>query len=141
MSALAPTPQEWLAADPDPVTRAELESLINSGDQEGIDDRFGDRLRFGTAGIRGSMGAGPNRMNRVVVRQFAAALAEWLNFRGGVVIAHDARENSDVFAADVAEVLAGAGCWPVMLPPRSPTPMLAFAVTRLTCIAGVMVTA
>ncbi len=141
MSAQAPTPQEWLAADPDPVTRAELESLINSGDQEGIDDRFGDRLRFGTAGIRGPMGAGPNRMNRVVVRQFAAALAEWLNFRGGVVIAHDARENSEEFAADVAEVLAGAGCWPVTLPPNSPTPVLAFAVTQLTCAAGVMVTA
>ncbi len=141
MSTQAPTPQEWLAADPDPVTRAELQQLIDAGDQAGIDDRFGDRLRFGTAGIRGPMGAGPNRMNRVVVRQFAAALAEWLNFRGGVVIAHDARENSDVFAADVAEVLAGAGCWPVMLPPQSPTPMLAFAVTRLTCIAGVMVTA
>lgn len=141
MSIQAPTPQEWLAADPDPVTRAELESLINSDDQAGIDDRFGDRLRFGTAGIRGPMGAGPNRMNRVVVRQFAAALAEWLNFRGGVVIAHDARENSEKFAADVAEVLAGAGCWPVTLPPNSPTPVLAFAVTQLTCAAGVMVTA
>ncbi|WP_420432353.1 phospho-sugar mutase [Candidatus Poriferisocius sp.] len=141
MSAQAPTPQEWLAADPDPVTRAELQQLIDTGDQAGIGDRFGDRLRFGTAGIRGPMGAGPNRMNRVVVRQFAAALAEWLNFRGGVVIAHDARKNSDVFAADVAEVLAGAGCWPVMLPPQSPTPMLAFAVTRLICKAGVMVTA
>ena len=141
MSTQAPTPQEWLAADPDPVTRAELESLINLGDQEGIDERFGDRLRFGTAGIRGPMGAGPNRMNRVVVRQFAAALAEWLNFRGGGVIAHDARQNSDIFAADIAEILAGAGCWPVMLPPNTPTPVLAFAVTRLTCIAGVMVTA
>ena len=141
MSPQAPTPEEWLAADPDPITRAELEQLIDAGDQAGIDDRFGDRLRFGTAGIRGPMGAGPNRMNRVVVRQFAAALAEWLNNRGGVVIAHDARENSDLFAADVAEVLAGAGCWPVMLPPNSPTPMLAFAVTRLTCMAGVMVTA
>ena len=141
MIAQSPTPKEWLTADPDPVTRAELESLISSGDQEGIDDRFGDRLRFGTAGIRGPMGAGPNRMNRVVVRQFAAALAEWLDFRGGVVIAHDARENSDIFAADVAEVLAGAGCWPVTLPPNSPTPVLAFAVTQLKCAAGVMVTA
>ena len=138
---MSPTPEEWLAADPDPVTRAELEALLEAGDQGGIEDRFGDPLRFGTAGIRGPMGAGPNRMNRVVVRQFAAALAEWLDFRGGVVIAHDARENSDIFAADVAEVLAGAGCWPVTLPPNSPTPVLAFAVTQLKCAAGVMVTA
>jgi len=141
VSSRVPTPQEWLAADPDPATRAELESLLAAGDQQGIADRFGDRLRFGTAGIRGPMGAGPNRMNRVVVRQFAAALAEWLNFRGGVVIAHDARQNADVFAADIAEVLAGAGCWPVTLPPNTPTPVLAFAVTRLGCAAGVMVTA
>ncbi|MCY4193395.1 MAG: phospho-sugar mutase [bacterium] len=141
MSPPAPTPEEWLAADPDPATRAELEQLVEAGDQAGIDDRFGDRRRFGTAGIRGPMGAGPNRMNRVVVRQFAAALAEWLDFSGGVVIAHDARENSDVFAADVAEVLAGAGCWPVTLPPNTPTPVLAFAVTCLGCAAGVMVTA
>ncbi|WP_419850059.1 phospho-sugar mutase [Candidatus Poriferisocius sp.] len=137
----APTPEEWLAADPDPVTRAELRQLIDTGDQAGIDDRFGDRLRFGTAGIRGPMGAGPNRINRVVARQFAAALAEWLGGSGGVVIAHDARQNSDIFAADIAEVLAGAGCWPVMLPPNSPTPVLAFAVTELTGAAGVMVTA
>ena len=138
---LMPTPEEWLAADPDPNTRAELEALLEAGDQEGIEDRFGDRLRFGTAGIRGPMGAGPNRMNRVVVRQFAAALAQWLGGRGGVVIAHDARQNSDTFADDVAEVLAGAGCWPVTLPPNTPTPVLAFAVTELTCAAGVMVTA
>ena len=138
---MSPTPQEWLAADPDPVTRAELEELIEAGDQDGIDDRFGGRLTFGTAGIRGPMGAGPNRMNRVVVRQLAAALAEWLGGAGGVVIGHDARHNSDVFAADIAEVLAAGGCWPVLLPPRSPTPVLAFAVTRLKCAAGVMVTA
>ncbi len=141
MSPQAPTPLEWLAADPDPVTRAELQQLIDTDDQAGIDDRFGDRLRFGTAGIRGPMGAGPNRINRVVVRQFAAALAEWLGGSGGVVIAHDARHNSDVFAADIAEILAAAGCWPVTLPPNSPTPVLAFAVTELTCAAGVMVTA
>ena len=137
----APTPEEWLAADPDPETRAELQRLIDMGDQAGIDDRFGNRLRFGTAGIRGPMGAGPNRMNRVVVRQFATALAEWLGGSGGVVIAHDARQNSDIFAADIAEILAGAGCWPVTLPPNSPTPVLAFAVTQLKCAAGVMVTA
>ena len=137
----APTPEEWLAVDPDPVTRAELQQLIDSGDQAGIDDRFGDRLRFGTAGIRGPMGAGPNRMNRVVVRQTAAALAIHVGPGAKVVIGFDARQNSDVFAQDVASVLAAAGCHPMMLPPKSPTPVLAFAVTHLGADAGVMVTA
>ncbi|MCY3911417.1 MAG: phospho-sugar mutase [bacterium] len=141
MNPQVPTPEEWLAADPDPVTRAELEQLIAAGDQAAIDDRFGDRLRFGTAGIRGPMGAGPNRMNRVVVRQFAFALAEWLPAKAHVVIGCDARENSDLFADDIAEALVAAGCWPTVLPPRSPTPVLAFAVTRLGADAGVMVTA
>ena len=141
MSPRAPTPQEWLAADPDPATRAELESLIDAGDQEGIDDRFGDRLRFGTAGIRGPMGAGPNRMNRVVVRQFAAALAEWVPEGEAVVIGFDARQNSDVFAYDIAGVLALAGRVPMLLPPYSPTPAVALLTTTLYAGAGVMVTA
>ena len=141
MSPPAPTPQEWLAADPDPVTRSELQQLIDAGDQAGIDDRFGDRLRFGTAGIRGPMGAGPNRMNRVVVRQTAAALAAHVGPGAKVVIGFDARHNSDVFAQDVASVLAAAGCHAMMLPPKSATPVLAFAVTHLEADAGVMVTA
>ena len=141
MSPPAPTPQEWLAADPDPVTRSELQQLIDAGDQAGIDDRFGDRLRFGTAGIRGPMGAGPNRMNRVVVRQTAAALAAHVGPGAKVVIGFDARQNSDVFAQDVASVLAVAGCHAMMLPPKSATPVLAFAVTHLEADAGVMVTA
>lgn len=141
MSPKAPTPEEWLAADPDPVTRAELQQLIDSGDQAGIDDRFGDRLRFGTAGIRGPMGAGPNRMNQVVVRQTAAALATHVGPGAKVVIGFDARQNSDVFAQDVASMLAAAGCHPMMLPPKSPTPVLAFAVTHFGADAGVMVTA
>ncbi len=141
MSPQAPTPQEWLAADPDPATRAELESLIDAGDQEGIDDRFGDRLRFGTAGIRGPMGAGPNRMNRVVVRQFALALADWVPEGEAVVIGFDARQNSDVFAYDIAGVLALAGRTPMLLPPFSPTPVVSLTTIALYAGAGVMVTA
>ncbi len=141
MNPPIPTPEEWLAADPDPVTRLELEFLLKTGDQDGIAARFGDRLRFGTAGMRGPMGVGPNRMNRVVVRQFAAALAEWLPENAEVVIGCDARNNSDVFANEVAAVLAAAGCRPMLLPPRLPTPVLAFAVTDLGARAGVMATA
>ena len=141
MSAQVPTPEEWLAADPDPETRAELEALLEAGDQAAIDDRFGDRLRFGTAGIRGPMGAGPNRMNRVVVRQTAAALAVHIGPDAKVVVGYDARQNSEVFADDVVSVLAAAGCHPVMLTPKTPTPVLAFAVNHLGADAGVMVTA
>ncbi|MCY4163049.1 MAG: PfkB family carbohydrate kinase [bacterium] len=137
----APSVEEWLAADPDPETRAELEGLIAANDQVGIQDRFGDRLRFGTAGIRGPMGAGPNRMNRVVVRQFANALVQQLTPSAKVVVAHDARHNSDVFANDVAEVLAAVGCRPILLTPNTPTPVLAFAVRYLKAEAGVMITA
>lgn len=135
------TPEEWLARDPDPVTRAELQQLIDAGDQAGIDDRFGDRLRFGTAGIRGPMGAGPNRMNRVVVRQFALALANWLDPGEAVVIGFDARHNSDVFAHEIAMVLSLAGRIPMLLPPLTPTPVVPFATTLLFAGAGVMVTA
>ena len=141
MSNQAPTPEEWLAADPDPVTRAELEALIDAGDQAGIDDRFGGRLRFGTAGIRGPMGAGPKRMNRVVVRQFALALANWMPGSQAVVIGFDARQNSEIFAYDIASVLLLAGHQPMPLPPLSPTPVVPFATTLLYAGAGVMVTA
>lgn len=141
MNPKIPTPEEWLAADPDPVTRAELQRLIDAGDQAGIDDRFGDRLRFGTAGIRGPMGAGPNRINRVVVRQFALALANWVPEGEAVVIGFDARQNSEIFAYDIAGVLALAGRWPMLLPFFSPTPVVPFATTLLYAGAGVMVTA
>ncbi len=136
-----PTPEEWLAVDPDPLTRAELERLIANNEHQAIQECFGDRLRFGTAGIRGAMGPGPNRMNRVVVRLFTNALLKSLTPRAKVVVAHDARRNSAVFAGDVAEVLAAAGRRPMLLPPNTPTPVLAFAVTHLKAAAGVMVTA
>ena len=101
----------WLAEDPDPDTRAELQALLDAGDSAGIADRFGSRLEFGTAGLRGAIGAGPNRMNRVVVIRAAAGLASYLTARGGkaVVIGYDARHKSDVFARDTAAVMVGAG--------------------------------
>jgi len=138
----------WAAADPDQETRDELETLIadvaGGGDPAELADRFAGTLEFGTAGLRGALGAGPNRMNRVVVIRAAAGLAAYLRDQGetgGVVIGYDARHNSDVFARDTAEVMAGAGFTAHVLPRPLPTPVLAFAIRELGCVAGVMVTA
>lgn len=142
----------WLAQDPDDETRDELSALIEraeGGDPDAADDladRFDGRLQFGTAGLRGALGAGSNRMNRVLVAQAAAGFADFLRERdtegtSTVVIGYDGRRNSDVFARDSAEVFAGAGLRAILLPRRLPTPVLAFAVRHLGADAGVMVTA
>ena len=133
----------WLADDPDPDTRADLQALLDAEDLAGIADRFGGRLEFGTAGLRGELGAGPNRMNRVVVTRAAAGLCSYLTARGGrsVVVGFDARHKSDVFARDTAEVVTGAGMRALVLPRPLPTPVLAFAIRHLGADAGVMVTA
>ena len=143
------TARAWAAADPDERTRAELEATIGaaeSGDataQAELEDAFRGPLEFGTAGLRGRIGPGPNRMNVVVVARAAAGLARYLNERGGgaVVIGHDARRDSDAFARATAQILNGAGLSVMMLPAHLPTPLLAFAIRRLGCAAGVMVTA
>jgi phosphomannomutase len=133
----------WLAEDPDPDTRAELSALLAAGDTAGLADRFGSRLEFGTAGLRGALGAGPNRMNRAVVMRAAAGLALYLRTTGGtsVVIGYDARHKSDVFARDTAAVMSGFGLAASVLPRALPTPVLAFAIRHLGVSAGVMVTA
>ena len=138
--------RDWAAEDPDPTTRAELEALLDQGDTAELADRFDGTLEFGTAGLRGELGAGPNRMNRVVVSRAAAGLAAYLKEQGAprgasVVIGYDARHNSDVFARDTAEVMTGAGLRALVLPRPLPTPLLAFAIRELGCVAGVMVTA
>ncbi len=148
----------WIADDPDEADRAELTAMLADDRDEAaaeLADRFAGRLEFGTAGLRGAVGAGPNRMNRAIVRATTAALAAWLRDRdpasavasaaasasAHVVIGCDARHRSDEFADEAARVLAGAGIRVHLLPPRQPTPLLAFAVRYLKAAAGVMITA
>ncbi|GGP17403.1 phospho-sugar mutase [Nonomuraea glycinis] len=133
--------REWLSQDPDPDTRAELSALLERDDTEALRDRFDAKLEFGTAGLRGELGAGPNRMNRVTVMRAAAGLAQVLGPGKHVVIGYDARHKSDVFARDTAAVLTGAGLHASLLPCPLPTPVLAFAVRHLGADAGVTVTA
>lgn len=136
----------WIASDPDPDTRAELKQLIACDDGDGMAARFNAGLTFGTAGLRGEIGGGPNRMNRVVVARASLGFAHYLSQHAGahrplVVIGQDARTKSDVFADDTAAVLSGAGCDALALPGALPTPVLAFAVRHLGADGGVMVTA
>jgi phosphomannomutase len=142
----------WIADDPDERDRDELRALLeraasDESDEDAVAelrDRFAGRLTFGTAGLRGAVGAGPNRMNRAVVRAATAAVAGWLiDARGesAVVVGCDARHRSDEFADEVARVLAGAGIRVHLLPRPGPTPLLAFAVRHLGVGAGIMITA
>ncbi|GAA0939082.1 phospho-sugar mutase [Kribbella koreensis] len=139
--------QAWLAEDPDPDTRAELQALLDSGAEADAElaDRFAGTLEFGTAGLRGAVGAGSNRMNRVVVIRAAAGLAAYLKANGltdgPVLIGYDARHKSDVFAQDTAAVIRGAGLDAVLLDRPTPTPVVAFGIRHLKAVAGVVVTA
>ena len=148
-AALLVTVEAWLDEDPDPHTRAELSELRDravAGDAAAVAelaDAFDGTLEFGTAGLRGRLGPGSNRMNRVVVARAAAGLAAYLRTTGGnsVVIGYDARRNSDVFAHDTAQIMAGAGISAMVLPHALPTPVTAFAIRYLAVDAAVMVTA
>jgi phosphomannomutase len=156
--------EAWRDDDPDPRMRAELQAVLDAalhaapdaspgrGDderaaaaREDLADRFAGTLQFGTAGLRGALGAGSNRMNRAVVIRAAAGLAAYLNASVDgvprVVVGYDARHDSDVFARDTCAVMVGAGCVAMVLPRPLPTPVLAFAVRHLGADAGVMVTA
>ncbi|MER8263644.1 phospho-sugar mutase [Streptomyces griseus] len=135
----------WLAEDPDPETRAELGAIVEAGDTQELAARFAGTLQFGTAGLRGELGAGPMRMNRSVVIRAAAGLAAYLKAQGQegglVVIGYDARYKSAEFARDTAAVMTGAGLRAAVLPRPLPTPVLAYAIRHLGAVAGVEVTA
>ncbi|MFI0724538.1 phospho-sugar mutase [Streptomyces sp. NPDC021224] len=141
MTDLLARARAWAAEDPDPETRAELTALIAAGESAELADRFDGTLEFGTAGLRGALGAGPNRMNRAVVIRAAAGLAAYLGPGGSVVVGYDARHKSADFARDTAAVMTGAGLRAYLLPRPLPTPVLAFAIRELGVAAGVMVTA
>ncbi|MAR49274.1 MAG: phosphomannomutase [Acidimicrobiaceae bacterium] len=137
---------KWLINDPDETTKAETEKLISDGDIELI-QRFTNSLVFGTAGIRGVRGAGPMRMNRVMVRIVATAIAqELLSDNQGdepplVVVGYDARHKSQIFAQDSVRVLAAYGVRSLILPRPTPTPVLAYTSLSKKAKAGIMVTA
>ena len=150
METLFTTAQNWLNQDPDQETRAELEQLIaeakagKADAQVELANRFNGRLQFGTAGLRGRLQAGSMGMNRVLVAQAAGGLAEYLkgyDKEPSIVIGYDGRKNSDVFARDTAEIMAGAGIKAYLLPRKLPTPVLAYAIQYFDTTAGVMVTA
>jgi len=146
VDALRSTARRWLAAEPDADMRDELEVLIAGPDSELV-DRFTGRLQFGTAGLRAAVGAGPQRMNRLVVQQAAAGLVDHLlatapgAAQAGVLIGYDARRKSDAFALDTARVCAAKGVRAMLFDRTVPTPVLAWNITHVKAAAGVMVTA
>src|SRR5580658_4160686 len=146
-SSLAARASAWRDVDPDPQTRAELDQLLASGDTAALAERFDGSLAFGTAGIRAEIGAGPMRMNRLVVGRVAAGLARYITASdpaaatAGVAVGYDGRTNSAVFATDAARILSRAGVSVSMLPGPLPTPVLAFSVRHRHAAYGMMVTA
>ncbi len=147
---LLATARSWADADPHEGDRAEILALVDAGDAASLDPRFAGPLTFGTAGLRGPLRAGPAGMNAAVVTRAAAGLGAWLHGSGsagggsaggGIVIGYDARRRSDEFARLSASVLSAAGFAVQVLPRALPTPVLSFAVRRLGCVAGIMVTA
>ena len=135
--------KSWISDDPDPKTRAQLQEWLDRGATEELTECFQGFLEFGTAGLRGPLGPGPSRMNRCVVSKTAYGLSRFMSNAGlkSIVIGRDARYGSEDFTRDTAEIMSGAGFEVFVLPRALPTPVLAFAVRKLGCDVGVMVTA
>ena len=144
LESLVDVAKAWLAQDPDPVTRAATQRLIANGDEDALHEHFGARLQFGTAGMRGALGPGSNRMNQVLVRRATAGLGAYVRSQTDnlvAVVGFDGRHGSRPFAADTASVLASTGFVVYLFDDVIPTPGLAHAVTVLKAATGVMVTA
>lgn len=139
--------KHWLENDPDPRTKAQLQTLIDSGNEAELAARFAGRLEFGTAGLRGVVGAGPMGMNRLVIRQTSAGLGAYLldqikdAAERGVVIGYDGRHDSFNFAHDAASVLTAMGIKVRLTSKVAPTPLVAFGVKHFNAAAGIVVTA
>ncbi|MCG9542678.1 phospho-sugar mutase [Vibrio sp. Isolate33] len=137
----------WLARDPDPRTREELQHLIDEGMHDELEDRFTQRLEFGTAGLRGKVGCGPNRMNRLVIQETATGLGHYLiehvtNAKiRGVVVGYDGRLDSKQFAIDTASVLTALGIKVYLTSNVAATPIVAFGIEHFNAAAAVVVTA
>jgi len=141
--ALVAEVRRWIDDDPDPQSAAELESMLESGDESALRICFQGLLEFGTAGLRGRMGPGPSQMNRAVVSRAAAGISRFMKSHSlkSVIIGRDSRHGSERFAEDSAEIFSGAGFDVFILPRPLPTPILAFALRDLAIDVGVMVTA
>jgi len=144
LSELKSRARHWASIDPDHETRGETERMLAEGDEEALKICFGARLQFGTAGLRGKLGPGPSQMNRVLVRQVAAGLGDYvkaLEIEPTVVIGFDGRKNSRVFAEDSASVLGAQGFKIFLYGEVVPTPVLSHSVVELGASIGIMVTA
>ncbi len=139
--------ERWIDGDPDPQTRTELQALINAGETTELAGRLDSSLSFGTAGLRGEVGAGPNRMNRSVVIRTTAGLATYLIAKhdgapqSPIVVGFDARPTSEQFAEDTAGVLAAAGISVLYFPDFAPTPLVAYAAKHFRAAGAVVITA
>ncbi len=133
--------KRWIEHDPDPVTREHLVTLLNRSDAPAIENLFNSRIQFGTAGLRGRLGPGPNRMNQLTVRRLATGLASYLGAGSRVVLGRDARHKSKDFLDDIAAVMTSNDIDVIVFPEVIPTPLLAFSVRHLKTDMGVMVTA
>ncbi len=132
----------WCEADLPADVQQELESVKN--DTEELKSRFGSELQFGTAGMRGIMGAGSNRLNRYTVRRAAQGMAAWLSSTSlpqKAAIGYDSRHNSQLFAEVCATAFAEAGIHTYLYDRLAPTPMLSFAVRELGCGCGIVISA
>ena len=145
--SLVEVAQRWVDEDPDPITRDAGRTLLEAGDMDALRAHFGQRLRFGTAGMRGALGPGPNRMNRALVRRVTAGLGQYVlstvneAASRGAVIGFDGRHGSRNFAEDAAAVLGGLGFRVYLFEQVVPTPTLGHALLELGGAVGIMVTA